>query len=168
MVFTSLNDYIRKYKDLPFKESTTSFVEWEYDNELVEDGEILAKDLDYFKLLLDNIIDKHSYFLEQYVYKVQLTEEQYRKYRCNAHRLAYDIFGNPSLWFLITNLNEMYSESEFDVHVFKMYRPDMMKQLSEIRLIENNQLNLNKAQVSKMTNSLKLFHSNLEEDDAME
>ena len=165
MVFTSLSDYIRRYKDTSVRESTLSYGEWVYDNELVEDGEILAKDLDYFKLIIDNIIDKNSYFLDQYVYTVQLTDEQYRKYRCNAHRLAYDIFGTTALWFLITNLNEMYSEAEFDTSKFKMYRPDIMRRISEIKIVENDQLERNKAELSRMENALKLFYTNQDEDD---
>ena len=96
MVFTTLSDYIQRYKNLTLRESVYSFNQWMFDNELIEDAEILNKNLDYIKVLDENIIDQHSYYLDKYVYIVELTDEEYRKYRCNAHRLAYDVFGTTS------------------------------------------------------------------------
>ena len=169
MEFTTLSDYIQKYKNISAKESNYSYNQWVYDNELIEDDEILNKNLDYIKLLDENIIDQHSYFLDKYVYKVQLTDEEFRKYRCNAHRLAYDIFGNSALWFLILNLNEMYSEAEFTKYRFKMYKPEVLEHLSEIKIVENDLLDRNKAETAKFGNALKVFFDSINsEDDEME
>lgn len=163
MVFTTLNDYIENYKNMANRESSVSYNEWLYDNELIDDNDILNVNLDYIKVLEENIIDKHSYFLDKYVYVVKLTDEQYRKYRCNTHRLSYDIFGTTALWYLILNLNEMYSESEFNVTRFKMYKPDVVQHLSEIRIVENNMLNKNRAATNKFGNALKIFFNGVEE-----
>lgn len=164
MVFTSLSDYIQKYKDITLKESNYSFVQWMYDNELIEDDEVLNKNLDYIKVLDENIIDQYAYYLKRYVYEVQLTDAEYRKYRCNAHRLSYDIFGTPMLWFMILNLNEMYSESEFNTYRFKMYKPDVIRHLSEIKLVENDLLDRNKSETDKFGNALKVFFDSLSEE----
>lgn len=171
MVFTTLSDYIQRYKNLTLRESVYSFNQWMFDNELIEDAEILNKNLDYIKVLDENIIDQHSYYLDKYVYIVELTDEEYRKYRCNAHRLAYDVFGTTSLWYLITNLNELYSEAEFDMHSFKMYKPEVIQHLSEIKIVENNALNMNKAATAKFGDALKIFFNavkNEEENDEFE
>ena len=166
MVFTTLSDYIQRYKDIPVKESTYSFNQWLFDNELIEDDEILNKNLDYIKVIDENIIDQYSYYLKNYVYYVQLTDEEYRKYRCNAHRLSNDIFGTPMLWFLILNLNEMYSESEFNTYRFKMYKPEVVAHLSEIKLVESELLDRNKAETDKFGSALKTFFDSIgiEED----
>ena len=145
------------------RESSVSYNEWLYDNELIEDNDILNVNLDYIKVLEENIIDKHSYYLDDYVYVVKLNDEQYRKYRCNAHRLSYDIFGTTALWYLILNLNEMYSESEFNKTRFKMYKPDVVRHLSEIRIVENNMLNKNRAATNKFGNALQIFFNGVEE-----
>lgn len=164
MVFTTLNNYIQRYKDLANREPSFSYSEWVFDNELIDDDELLNKNLDYFKLLEENVIDKHSYFLDNYVYRVRLNGDQYRKYRCNTHRLSYDIFGTTVYWYLILNLNEMYSESEFDTVTFKMYRPDIIRHLSEIRIAESDLLNKNKADTAKMGNALKIFFAEVDKD----
>lgn len=168
MVFTTLSDYIQRYKSLISKESDYSFNQWIFDNELIEDAEILNKNLDYIKVLDENIIDQHSYFLEKYAYIVQLTPEEYRKYRCNAHRLSYDIFGTTALWYLITNLNELYSETEFDMDTFKMYKPEVVEHLSEIKIVESNALNVNKASTAKFGNALKIFFNAVKNEEENE
>lgn len=165
MVFTTLSDYITTYKDLNAKESKLSYTQWMFDNELIEDDEVLNKNLDYIHVLDMNILDKHAYYLKKYIYTVKLTDEEYRKYRCNAHRLAFDIFGNPSMWFLILNINEMYSEADFNKKVFKMYRPEVMDHINEICLVENRLLLKNKADAARFNNALKIFFSSLDEDE---
>jgi len=165
MEFTTLNNYITRYKNMINKESSFSYSQWLYDTDLIEEDEILNKNIDYFKVLEENIIDKHSYYIDKYLYNVKLTEEQYRKYRCNAHRLAYDIFGSTAFWFLILNANQLYSESEFDMHTFKMYRPDVISHLSEMRIVESDLLDKNKADVARMANSLKVFFADIEKDE---
>jgi hypothetical protein len=165
MVFTTLSDYIQRYKDSILKESNFSFNQWVFDNELIEDDEILNKNLDYIKLLDENIIDQHSYYIDKYVYLVRLTDEEYRKYRCNAHRLSYDIFGTTMLWYMILGINEMYSESEFNKYIFKMYKPEMVSHLAEIKLVEDDLLDRNKAETAKFGNALKVFFDSIDKEE---
>lgn len=161
MTFTTLNDYITKYKAMLNKDSSFSFQEWIYDNELVEDDVILNKNLDYIKLCEENVLDRHSYFLEKYVITIDLTDEEYRKYRCNAHRLAYDTYGTTALWFIILGINELYSESEFNMRKIKLFKASVMQRLIEIKLAEDRELNLNKSFTYKMSNAIKKFFDNL-------
>lgn len=161
MVFTTIQSYIDTYNDALNKESSFSFMEWVYDNELIEEDIYLNKNLDYLKLCEENILDRHSYFLSKHLTVVEFTDEEYRKYRCNAHRLAYDLYGTTVLWFLILSANELFSESEFNLHRVKLYDPEVIGRLVEVKLAENRELELNRASVNKMSKEIKTFFNNI-------
>lgn len=161
MQFTTLKDFIAKYKSTVNKESSFAFQEWIYDNELIENDILLNKNLDYIKVCEENVLDRHSYFLKDYISVIELTDAEYRKYRCNAHRLSYDLYGTTMLWFLLLNLNELYSESEFNLKRIKVYNSNVIQRLVEIKLAEDRELNLNKATVRKMTNAIVRYFDNL-------
>ena len=162
MTFTTLNDYIKKYKAMVNKESSFSFKEWIYDNELIEDDIVFNKNLDYFKVCEENILDRHSYFLKDYINVVDLDDKDYRKYRCNAHRLSFDLYGTTALWFLILSVNELYSESEFNLKRIKLYKPSVVQRIVEVKLAEDREMNLNKASVNRMTVDLKTYFNNID------
>jgi hypothetical protein len=161
VIFTTIQSYIDTYNEALNKESSFSFQEWVYDNELIEDDIVLNKNLDYLKLCEENIIDRHSYFLSNHLNVVEFSEEEYRKYRCNAHRLAYDLYGTTVLWFLILSANELFSESEFNLHRVKLYDANVVARLVEIKLAENRELELNRASVNRMSKDIKTFFNNI-------
>ena len=162
MIFTTLKDYIEVYNGAVNKESSMSFQEWVYDNELIEDDIFLNKNLDYLKLCEENMTDRHSYFLKDHLVTIDLTDEEYRKYRCNAHRLSNDIYGTTVLWYIILSANEMYSESEFNKTHVKLYDANVIRRLVEIRLAEDRELELNRAHVNRMTRDIKTFFNNVD------
>ena len=51
---------------------------------------------------------------------VELTSEEYRKYKCNPDLLAYDIYGSTQLDFIILLINDIIDAKEFDSKKLKI------------------------------------------------
>ena len=60
-----------------------------------------------FVVNMTNIFEKYYELLLESVYTVELTEEEYMKYKFNPKLLAQDIYGNKELAFLILRVNYM-------------------------------------------------------------
>ena len=142
---TTLEDYILKYKSQAMLMSSYFLEEWLE----AEDEE------DYFKVFEENILSKHTNYLDESKSTVEFTDEEYRKYRCNAHRLSYDVYGTTELWFLILHANEMFSEAEFNVKKCKLYSISVLTSIKEILAVENELIEKNRSSVLKKQAILK-------------
>ena len=133
---STLSAYLNDYKAQDYK------LDNYFTHEILNDGE---RD-EWYKVIEENIIARHTKFLDECKVKVFLTEDQYRKYRCNAHRLAYDLYGQTELWFLIIHANEMYSEMEMTRKELYIYKPTMLIQkLTEISIVEDGYIKKNRS-----------------------
>lgn len=142
---TTLKDYIEDYKDQPLKITDYFTFEWLMDT---------TNDT-YIKTIEENILSKHTNFLETTKSKIKLSDEEYRKYRCNAHWLSQDVYGTTELWFLILHANELYSESEFNTKEFYLYDKSVLNKLSEIISVEEDDMNNNRASITSQETSIK-------------
>ena len=147
---STLSRYLTDYKRQDFK------LDNYFTHELMNDGE----SKDWFKVIEENIASRHTMFLDECKVKVTLTDAQYRKYRCNAHRLAHDLYGQTELWFLILHANEMYSEMEMTTKELYIYKPSMLIQkLTEISIVENDYIKKNRNYVFSDESVLKHYFS---------
>lgn len=79
---------------------------------------------------------------------VDLTDEEYHKYRLKPKLLAYDIYGSTEIYFVILFINGMYNIKDFDRKTIKLIRKDHMIQLLEaIYNAEQNYLLTNRSSV---------------------
>lgn len=136
---TSIKEYINEFQDQSLK--MTDFFLFE----------ILSNtnQQEYIKTIEENILARHQSFLEENKVKITITDDEYRKYRCNAHWVSQDIYGTTELWFLILHANELYSESEFTMKEFYVYNKSVMEKLSEILAIEESDFLKNRANIYK-------------------
>lgn len=135
---STLSAYLKDYEKQDYKLDNL------FTHEILNDGE----SNDWFKVIEENIAARHTLYLEECRVKISMDESQYRKYRCNAHRLAHDIYGHSELWFLILHANEMYSETEMTTKELYIYRPnELIQKLSEISIVENDYIKKNRTSV---------------------
>lgn len=142
---STLKEYIENYKAQTPKMTDYFLLEW-----LVDDN-----GTDYYKVLEENILSKHTDFLAENKTLVAFSDDEYRKYRCNAHTLANDIYGTTELWFLIIHANELFSESEFNMHQCYIYNATVLSKISEILAVENTLIEDNHSDVSIVEAYLK-------------
>lgn len=144
----TLAEYISEYSNLNGKMTDFFTLEW------LNNG-----DKNWYKVIEENAIVRHTDFINEIRIKVRLSSDELRKYRCNAHRLANDLYGTTELWFLIVHANEWMSEAEFTQNEIYIYRPDqLVGKLSEILLVEREYLKATKTTAAKDQKSIKYIY----------
>lgn len=140
----TLKDYILQYKGQLTKMTDYFLFEWMYDSSN-----------QYIKTIEENVLAKHTKFLEENKNKYEMTDDEFRMYRCNAHRLSEYLYGTTELWFLILHANELYSESEFCSKTIYLYNRNVLSKLSEILAIEEEDINKNRAKIAATESVIK-------------
>ena len=74
-----------------------------------------------------NLITDYLPELKNISIDVQLSADQYRKYRYNPDLLAYDIYGSTQLDFIILLLNDMIDPKDFDSYKIKLPYVDQIQ-----------------------------------------
>ena len=106
-----------------------------------------------FVVNMTNIFEKYYELLLESVYTVELTEEEYMKYKFNPKLLAQDIYGNKELAFLILRVNYMTSLIEFDKRELRLFSPYKLKSLlNEIKVLEVENYRDNELEIIKKIN----------------
>ena len=106
-----------------------------------------------FVVNMTNIFEKYYELLLENVYTVELTEEEYMKYKFNPKLLAQDIYGNKELAFLILRVNYMTSLIEFDKRELRLFSPYKLKSLlNEIKVLEVENYRDNELEIIKKIN----------------
>ena len=79
---------------------------------------------------------------------VEMTDNEYHKYRFKPKLLAYDLYGSTELFFTILYINGMCNIKDFDRRTIKLIRKDNMIQLLEaIYNAEKNYIDSNRSAV---------------------
>ena len=76
-----------------------------------------------------NTIDDYIPEINDYVVNVELSREQYLKYRFKPKLLCYDIYGNGEVYWLIMRINGIIDVKEFDFKVLKMIRVEDLEMI---------------------------------------
>lgn len=71
---------------------------------------------------------------------VNLTEREYSKYKYNSKLLAYDLYGDTELFFIIFLLNDIITDHDFDQRKIKVLSPDKLGLLNDIYNIESKSI----------------------------
>ena len=120
---TTIGQFIKKYKQQPIK-----FTDFFNKGVLIDDQvKLFVND--------DSILNLFDDLLKKYKIKYKMTNEEFRKYKYNPHRLAHDVYGNSEYWWLILHANELDSASEFNLQNIWIYKADLLNILKEILVI---------------------------------
>lgn len=90
--------------------------------------------VDYFqdiKFPMYNIIQDYLDNLEEDVFKVTLTDQEYAKYKYKPRLLSNYLYGSTEFFFVILALNGIATEKEFTSQTIKLLSADKMKELIE-------------------------------------
>ena len=147
----TLKEYIDEYRIQTFRMDKFFLTEWLYN----DDGKG-----DFIKVIEENLLAKHTEFLSANKLLIELTDDEWRKYRCNLHRFSYDLYGTTELWFLLLHANELYSESEFNTKRCFVYNVQVLSKLTEILNVEAENIKKNRADVAYTTAYLKKAFDN--------
>lgn len=72
--------------------------------------------------------------------KVELTEDEILKYKYRPKLLAYDIYDNAELYYIILRLNDLYNVKDFNLgrkYLYLIPKPTLREYLSDIYTQEN-------------------------------
>lgn len=71
-----------------------------------------------------NVLRTYLYEVKQQSVSIELDDIEYEKYKYNPKRLAYDIYGNTELFFIILIINGICNIKEFNKRKILMLKKD--------------------------------------------
>lgn len=140
---SSIDQYIEKYRDLSISydklhlyEKMTFFP----DRYETTDGIIID----------ECYLQKYKNDLEELIIEKTFTRDEKFKYTCNPWALSYDLYGTTEFWFLLLDLNNMYSATEFTKTTILVYDASLPTVVDSIMALEEETLNQNRADVDEL------------------
>lgn len=80
---------------------------------------------------------------------VEMTEQEFNKYKLKPKLLAYDIYGSTELYFTILFINGIYDLKDFNRKNIKLIKKtDMLQLLEAIYNAEKNYINNNRSSIN--------------------
>lgn len=103
------------------------------------------------KIIINNIPLFENYLNELGIKPTYIVMDDSRLeyYAYNPKLFSYDTYGTTELWFMILQLNEMHSASEFYKPKIKAYSSKIINQLLEIFDLEKNEYERNYDEITK-------------------
>ena len=97
------------------------------------------------KIIINDIPLFENYLTELGVEPVYITMDELRlqRYMYNPKLFSYDIYKTTELWFMILQINEMHSSTEFNRNKIKIYSSSVINNLLEIFDLEKESFNKN-------------------------
>ena len=93
-----------------------------------------------------NLVEEYSSELKSQALQVELTDEEYKKYKYFKDLLAYDIYKSVQLDFVILILNDMFDSKEFTNKIINLVPASVLQQfLNEIYGKESGWIQQNRA-----------------------
>lgn len=139
---SSIADYIEDYNDLEISEDKLHLKE----ASSLEDDSIIT-------LLTDSILLKYKNDLNEIVETKSLTLQEQTKYFYNPWVLSYDLYGTTEFWFLLLDLNDMHSATEFTQETIKVYDGSLVNTINAILALEEEFINQNEEELESSLES---------------
>jgi hypothetical protein len=80
-----------------------------------------------------NLVEEYSSILKSQTLQVELTDEEYKKYKYCPDLLAYDVYGSVQLDFVILILNDIFDPKEFVNKTIRLVPASVLQQfLNEV------------------------------------
>jgi hypothetical protein len=92
-----------------------------------------------------HVVDDYLDEIKSYAVDVELTKDEYFKYKYRPKILAYDVYGSTELDFIILALNGLADMKDFDLRTVKLLKKTYMTNIissiynSEVGFIQSNQ-----------------------------
>ena len=101
--------------------------------------------IDGQKVLESNLIDEYIDELVAISSIVQLTDQEYKKYKYAPDLLAYDVYGSVQLDFVVLAANDMIDPKDFNLKRLKLPTVSRLREfLNEVYGANSNWLSKNK------------------------
>lgn len=98
-----------------------------------------------------NVIYDYEEEFKALTLTVEMTEEEFIKYKFKPKLLAFDLYGATELYFTILYINGMYNIKDFNRKTIKLIKKqDMIQLLEMIYNAEKNYINKNRASINYM------------------
>lgn len=109
-----------------------------------ESGEVL--------FTIKNVVDDYIDELLELSTEVHLSDEERRKYEYRPWLLAYDVYGNSELYWIIMLLNDIPTPNEFEnIQILKMPKKAVLEEaLSKIMESESAYLSRNRSEMENI------------------
>lgn len=131
------------------------FISMKASDELTYRNFSILEVVDGLELLDHNLIEDYLTELQSLCIEVELTHEQYIKYKYAPDLLAYDIYGSTQLDFIILFANEIIDPKEFNLKKLKLpYASQLKTFLSAVYNSESDYINFNRTQNGLINNVL--------------
>lgn len=137
----SINDYIEDHKNLSISFDTLHLKE---KVQFSEDSSGITEGL----LLGESFVQKYKSDLDDIVIEKTFTPDELRKYMCNPWALSYDLYGSVEYWFLLLDLNHMYSAIEFTQKTINIYDATLPDIIDVILASEESLININASEIN--------------------
>lgn len=93
---------------------------------------------------LNSLISKYIDIVNRdYVKTVELTEQEYTRYRFNPKLFCSETYETAELWSSLLLINNMISQMDFDKKTIKMFTPQITDFIDEMFVLEENNINEN-------------------------
>lgn len=136
---SSITDYVDDYRDLEISYDTMHFLEAYEINETGKTSFMVVPN--------DSLLTKYKTDLEDLVISKTFTTEEQNKYFYNPWLLSYDLYGTVEFWYLLLELNSMYSINEFNQEKINIYSGSLPTLVGRILSIEEDFITENNASV---------------------
>ena len=111
---STIDEYVEDYRNLNISFDSMHLkekVQFTPDSSGVTEGILLG----------DEFIQKYKNDLKDIVVNKTFTQDEFHKYKCNPWALSYDEYDSVEFWFLILELNDLYSATDFTKKTIKLY-----------------------------------------------
>jgi hypothetical protein len=105
--------------------------------------------IDGVKHLNINLVEEYLDILKNASFKIELSNDEFRRYKYCPDLLAYDIYGSTQLDFVILLLNDMLDPKDFDKKTMYLPKASVLKEFldsvytKESNYIEQNRKDMN-------------------------
>lgn len=136
----TITEFASESKDLEISISTLHFKE----AHTLKNGNIIV-------LSNDSILEKYRKEFATYEVTRKLTDEEFRKYQYNPQLLSFDLYETTELWFLLLDLNNLYSLTQFDINPVKVYNAGIISLINTIINLEQDNIDQNENEITLAT-----------------
>lgn len=127
--------------DKPYKSYTIEeFIQYQGVSKLNYEDYCLHEKESFLNIISYNILDDYLDELKLISKTIELSDTEYIKYLYKPRILAYDIYGDPELFFIILKLNNLCSSKEFNLKKLKLIPKDTLLEI--LSIIYNSEKNV--------------------------
>lgn len=129
----------------PFERTTIDAIISSYQDESITEGTIAFKEKINGQLVIKfhNILSKYHDLMKKYIVTVDLTDDEYTRYKCLPNLMSYDLYGTPELGYSLLYINNMVSMTDFTKRTVKVFSTNINEVLKEMMVLLKDDLDSN-------------------------